>query len=381
MRRPNRQAHVFSLSKTTVQSFFMAGIAFVVMTFLIVAMLTTADNHSRFASSALHDWAGEMQSDWFVQLLGAENRYYLDALQDSSTPGLTTAALELATNMNMEDPRTFLGRELPGFSGFDDTLIVAGQGTDFTNMSIESAPPSEEVLQEQAGSDESSEEEGETEESSAAIDGEEPLIHISHAHNREAFHPEVDGEEDLHLEENIVKVGEHFADAFRDYDLPVEVADDDVTGMLDERGWDYSQSYEMNREIVEEAKEEHDELEFFFDLHRDSVGREHTAVTINEEEYARTFFVIGEDHPDYEQNLEMATEIHNRLEDRWPGLSRGVITRGGAGVNGVYNQDLSPNAMLIEFGGVDNTYEEVYRSADALAEVLQEYIHEELEED
>ncbi|QDI89759.1 stage II sporulation protein P [Salicibibacter halophilus] len=380
MRRPNRQAHVFSLSKTNIQSIFMAGIAFVVMTFLIVSMLTTADNHSRFASSALHDWTAEMQSDWFVHLLGAENRYYLDALPNASTPSLTTAALELATNMNLEDPRTFLGQELPGFSGFDDTLVVAGQGTDFTNMSIESAPPSEDVLQEQASSDETSGGEGQEEEGSANIDSGNPLIHISHAHNREAFHSEIEGDEDLHPEENIVKVGEYFADAFREHDLPVEVSDDDVTGMLDEEGLDYSQSYEMNREIVEEAKEEHEELEFFFDLHRDSVGREHTAVTINEEVYARTFFVIGEDHPDYEQNLEMATEIHNRLEERWPGLSRGVITRGGAGVNGVYNQDLSPNSMLIEFGGVDNTYEEVYRSADALAEVLQEYIHEELEE-
>ncbi|QQK79668.1 stage II sporulation protein P [Salicibibacter cibi] len=240
------------------------------------------------------------------------------------------------------------------------------------------------MLQEQASSDEPSEEEGQEEqeqESSTDIDDEEPIIHISHAHNREAFHPEIEGEEDLHPEENIVKVGEHFADAFRDYGLPVEVSDDDVTGMLDERGWDYSRSYDMNREVVEDAKEEHEELEFFFDLHRDSVGREHTAATINEEEYARTFFVIGEDHPEYEQNLEMATEIHDRLEEEWPGLSRGVITRGGAGVDGVYNQDLSPNAMVVEFGGVDNTYEEVYRSADALAEVIQEYVHEELEED
>ncbi|AXF54670.1 stage II sporulation protein P [Salicibibacter kimchii] len=381
MRRPNRQAHVFSLSKINIQSFFMAGIAFIVMTFLIIAMLTTADNHSRFSSSALHDWTGQMQSDWFVHLLGAENRYFLDALEDYSTPSLTTAVLELATNMNLEDPRTFLGRELPGFSGFDDTLVVAGQGTDFTNTSIESAPPTEEVLREQTGADNPSEEGEQEERSSTEMADEEPIIHISHAHNREAFHPEVEGKEDLHPEENIVKVGEYFADAFREYDLPVEVSDDDVTGMLDERGWDYSRSYDLNREIVEGAKEEHEELEFFFDLHRDSVGREHTAVTINDEVYARTFFVVGEDHADYEQNLEVATEIHNRMEDKWPGLSRGVLTRGGAGVDGIYNQDLSPGAMLIEFGGVDNTYEEVYRSADALAEVLQEYIYEELEEE
>ncbi|WP_425489437.1 stage II sporulation protein P [Geomicrobium halophilum] len=38
------------------------------------------------------------------------------------------------------------------------------------------------------------------------------------------------------------------------------------------------------------------------------------------------------------------------------------------------NEDLSPNSMLIEFGGVENTLQEMYRSADAVAEVLQAYI-------
>ncbi|MBB6450951.1 stage II sporulation protein P [Geomicrobium halophilum] len=381
MRKAKTQAHVFSISKHHVQSISMAIVAFIVMTFLIVTMLTTAGNHSRFSSSALHDWTAQMQSEWFIHILGNENRYYLDGLEDSSTPNLGTAVLELATNMNVEDPRTFLGRELPGFSAFDDTIAVAGEGTDFTTMSMESAPPPE-VQQEQgnttAGNDG---EDSEQRETTAAVDDEDPLIHISHAHNRESFYPEIDEDEPFHPETNIVKVGEYLADNFRDYGLPVEVSADDIQHMLNERDLPYHQSYEVAREVVVENMEENDELEFFFDLHRDSVSAEHTTATINEETYARTFFVVGEDHPDYEKNLAMAEEIHERLEDEWPGLSRGVIIRGGSGTNGIFNQDLSPNSMLIEFGGVDNTFEELYRSADAMAEVLQEYIYEEIEEE
>ncbi|WP_212959004.1 stage II sporulation protein P, partial [Bacillus sanguinis] len=41
--------------------------------------------------------------------------------------------------------------------------------------------------------------------------------------------------------------------------------------------------------------------------------------------------------------------------------------------NGVYNQDLSPNALLIEMGGVDNTPEELYASVDALVEAFSHY--------
>ena len=45
-------------------------------------------------------------------------------------------------------------------------------------------------------------------------------------------------------------------------------------------------------------------------------------------------------------------------------------------VNGVYNQDLSPNALLIEMGGVDNTAEELYASVDALVEAFSHYYNE-----
>lgn len=63
--------------------------------------------------------------------------------------------------------------------------------------------------------------------------------------------------------------------------------------------------------------------------------------------------------------------MHNLLDKKYPGLSRGVIVKREG--NGKYNQDLSQNAILIEFGGVDNTFEELYRSSDALADVFSEY--------
>ncbi|MDA6082953.1 stage II sporulation protein P, partial [Escherichia coli] len=47
-----------------------------------------------------------------------------------------------------KDIRTFLGRELPGFSIFDTGIAVAGEGTDFTNLPVESAPPLEVLLKE-----------------------------------------------------------------------------------------------------------------------------------------------------------------------------------------------------------------------------------------
>ena len=47
----------------------------------------------------------------------------------------------------------------------------------------------------------------------------------------------------------------------------------------------------------------------------------------------------------------------------------------GANVNGIYNQDISPNCILIEVGGVDNTIDEVYNTMDAITDILNKYIN------
>ena len=80
-------------------------------------------------------------------LIGQENHYFLQGLPDSSqAPVLTQYLFKLSTNINLDDPRSLLGRELPAYSLFDTEIAVAGEGTNYTNMPIESAPPLE-ILQ------------------------------------------------------------------------------------------------------------------------------------------------------------------------------------------------------------------------------------------
>ena len=89
--------------------------------------------------------------------------------------------------------------------------------------------------------------------------------------------------------------------------------------------------------------------------------------------YAKIAFVIGRNNPNYEKNAALANKLHQAIEKKYPGLSRGVMKQGGAGHNGVYNQDLSSNALLIEIGGVDNTFEEMYLTVDVFADVFSEF--------
>ena len=81
-----------------------------------------------------------------------------------------------------------------------------------------------------------------------------------------------------------------------------------------------------------------------------------------------------EDHQNWESNYNFANAINSLITENYSGLSRGIIKKTGMNVNGIYNQDLSPNTLLIEVGGVDNTIEEVYNTIEALANVLNKYI-------
>ncbi len=73
----------------------------------------------------------------------------------------------------------------------------------------------------------------------------------------------------------------------------------------------------------------------------------------------------------------IVTAINSYLDEKYYGLSRGIFIKDRkSGNNGVYNQDLSPNALLIEMGGVDNTPEELYASVDALVEAFSHYYNE-----
>ena len=52
------------------------------------------------------------------------------------------------------------------------------------------------------------------------------------------------------------------------------------------------------------------------------------------------------------------------------------IQKEGPGVNGIYNQDLSENIILLEVGANENTIEEVTNTLDIISQVIKEKINE-----
>ncbi|WP_156291120.1 stage II sporulation protein P [Oceanobacillus salinisoli] len=355
-------------------------ISSIIILFLLIGVLTTVQPTYRISSETITKWTSDIDGSVFLHLLGMENRGFKQAfLEEDQLPSLSSTLFQVATSIKPNDPRSLLGNEIPGFSIYDSQILIAGEGTDYTNLPYESSPPLEEVLRDREAvveTEEGDEEEPEQNEDMPTT-GDREVVYIYNSHNRESFLPHLPDETnpDLahHPEVNITMVSERLARSLEAKGIGSQVEDTDIGSLLDERGWEYGQSYDAARDVVQEAFASNQDIQFAFDLHRDSLSREHTTKEIDGESYAKIIFVVGEEHPNYEKNLELATELHYLIDEKYPGLSRGVLPKGGAGTNGVFNQDLSGNALLVEFGGVENNMDELYRSADVFAEVFSDY--------
>ncbi|WP_227934901.1 stage II sporulation protein P [Alkalihalobacillus deserti] len=383
MKRKQMRSFTVSINRTSFKRLIVMTIIGMMALFIFTGMLTSFEPGYGLASNQVHEWATGVKGEDFVHVLGMENKFFTQVLpEDSRPPSLSNLAFEVATSINPDDPRSLLGRELPGFALFDGQIIVAGDGMDYTTLPIESSPPMDVIMAEREATQESlarlEELKKEAVQSQGTTDGRK-VVHIIHSHNTESFLPELETNkpnEAFHKKINITLVGEKLSQELEKRGIGVEVEERDVQAGLVNKGWQYSQSYDASRNYVKEAIANNDDLKFFFDLHRDTLPKERTTVKINGVEYARTVFVIGGRHSHHEQNLQLAKQLHNLLEEKYPGLSRGVILKDTPGSNGIYNQDLSPNSVLIEMGGLYNTLDETYKTTGAIAEVFSEYYFE-----
>ena len=147
--------------------------------------------------------------------------------------------------------------------------------------------------------------------------------------------------------------------------------------MLNLYHYNYNGSYKCSRLLIENAYKNNPSLKYFIDIHRDSLGKNKTTVNINGEDYASILFLLGLENKNYNENLVFINKINDKLNEYYPGLSKGILKKGGRGVNGVYNQDFSKYVILIEIGGQENTLNEVMNTSIAFSRAFYEVIKDE----
>lgn len=199
-----------------------------------------------------------------------------------------------------------------------------------------------------------------------------PLIYLYNSHQLENYS---NSNLDIYgITPNVLMASYLLREKLNGLGIETIVEEANMSDVLNMNGWDYSYSYVASRTFLQNKMKEYPSLKYFIDLHRDSVSKNMTTVTINGEDYAKVLFVVGQDYNTWEENYKVANDINSLINKHYNGLSRGIITKGGNNVNGVYNQDLNSRVVLIELGGAYNTIEEVNNTVNALAEVLYKYI-------
>lgn len=297
-----------------------------IMTFLLSIFFTIR----LLASISIKD----QQDEFLTFLLENQNIYLEDKRQGFSYFHKMMMKL---LNIDLASPLTFLNRD---YKGLTSNTVVKLKKSE-TNKKIETKK-------------------------------ENPTIYIYNTHQTEEYKPTSYLEYSVNpnvlmasyiLEEQLSKKGH-----------VVLVEEESVSKLRTTLGLNYAGSYKVTRGMMENAKKNNPTLKYYIDLHRDSLTRDKTTLTVDGKSYAKILFIVGLENSNYQENLDFTNKISDLLNQKVKGLSKGIYKKEGPLVNGVYNQDFSNRVILIELGGNENTIDEVYRSLIVLGEVLDEVI-------
>ncbi|GAA0340989.1 spore autolysin SpoIIP [Bacillus carboniphilus] len=362
-------------------------IGFFFVTLLLLFSLSgaiTKLNHQLGLSSLnVHNAVSKLNIEALYAVMGTENRLFLKGLpEEKQQIPIAKPLLTMTTSIDFDQPKSFLGKELPGLYHYERNVVAPRDGSDYTDMPVETPPPESGIEKDAPvkNVDDLDEKEPPSEADTPPIEqttGDKDVVYIYFTHNHESFLPHLEGvtEPNLsyHSEVNITRLGDRLKDGLEAKGIGTSVDKTDIMGKIISGEYDFADAYDLSRPVVQEALATNRDVSYVIDIHRDAQPREKTTIEIDGKSYAKVMFVYGRENPNYEENKKIADELHKRLNEAYPGISRDVFPRAGIGVDGVYNQDLHGNALLIEIGGYENTFEELFNTADAFAEVFSEF--------
>lgn len=198
-------------------------------------------------------------------------------------------------------------------------------------------------------------------------------------HSHEAFKPIVKSKNGLvevyHPTTNITEFKDIIKNQFSLNSIQSEFLAVDTMDEMKKNNRAFGEAYDVIRPFLATQLQKK-KYDLIIDLHRDSATRKTTSLTYNNQSYAKLYFVVGENYPNFKLNRSNAEHLSTHLNELVPGISRGVLVKKGDNVDGIYNQDLAKNMLLIELGGIENTQDEINRTISVLAKassiILQE---------
>lgn len=353
--------------------------------------------------SSMKGLASSLSSHFFINMIGMELPHSTTSEEGSVFDGkkIANVVFQILTDVNPADPKSMLAREIPGLGAENPILLRAGSGNDGTSApedyrTEDTAPhdtgqqsevdptdpvdPSNPQGNVQPDKEPNTSPPAKTDPTSPEKDPSQQetkltgknIVMIYHSHPQESYNPLI-GQESKNPgssdpQKNIAVVGDMLKTELERNGIDTLHKVQDYASTVGD--YNYNYSYKYSREAVKQAMAENGQLEYFIDIHRDSQRHGKTTTTINGENYAQVYFIIGHGNKNWRKNEQFASSIHERMEKDFPGLSRGIWGKTSSQGNGEYNQSLSENSILIEIGGIDNNKEELSRTSKVLADIL-----------
>ena len=182
------------------------------------------------------------------------------------------------------------------------------------------------------------------------------LIAMYVTHSDESYVP-TDGTQSINGQGGIYDVAREFRDALQA--KGVDVILDESTHLPHD-----ASAYRRSRQTAERLLQKQPDA--IIDFHRDGIpDQSEYTCTINGENASQVRLLVGRSNQNSEVNREFAKEIKAVADKQYPGLIKDIFIG-----KGNYNQDLSPNAILIEFGTHTISKERALESTGLMADVV-----------
>ena len=183
-----------------------------------------------------------------------------------------------------------------------------------------------------------------------------PLVYIYNTHDQESYSSHL--LEAYNISFTVKTASFILRDYLKELGIPCFVETESMADYLRKNGLIYKDSYKASRFYLKKRINEYPSI---------------TTVEIDGKNYAKVLFVVGLDYANHDYNVNLAEKLNSMIDSK---LSRGMSRKTGNKVNGIYNQDVTNNAVLIEIGGQDNTIEEVNNTLKEVSLILFKYMEE-----
>lgn len=186
------------------------------------------------------------------------------------------------------------------------------------------------------------------------------LICMYSTHSDESYIPE-DGESSKWENAGIYDVGNALKDALEELDVTVIYSEE---SFLPHDADAYNRSRATAEELLKKGPDA------LLDIHRDAIPAEQYETNVDGEDISMVRLFVGRSNQNSAANKAFAQQIKKLADEKYPGLIKDIYIG-----KGNYNQELYPQALLLEFGTHKIEKDKAIGATKYIAEVLDSVLY------